>query len=122
MPGEIVNVEADRNKWKALINNLRNLQEPIPYLNNADDLSKVLCVLPKLDNPRIIRQHGAFFLFGINGGVKEDMAILDVATIKMRIPSAKKAEVLKQLDQLGINEKFCFPEIDKVAHYLKENI
>lgn len=33
-----------------LINNLRNIQEPIPYLNNADDLSKVLCVLPKLDN------------------------------------------------------------------------
>lgn len=73
-----------------LINNLRNIQEPIPYLNNADDLSKVLCVLPKLDNPRIIRQHEAFFLFGIYEGMKENMAILDVATIKMRIPSTKK--------------------------------
>ena len=122
MPSEIVNVEADRSKWQVLINNLRNLQEPIPYLNSADDLSKVLCVLPKLDNPRIIRQHGAFLLFGISDGKKESMATLDVATIKMRIPSAKKDELLKQLDQLGINEKFCFPEIDKVAHYLKENI
>lgn len=122
MPEEIVNVESDRKKWKILINNLRYLQEPIPYLKNADDLSKVLCVLPKLDNPRIIRQHGAFFLFGISKGMKENMAILDVSTIKMRIPSARKDEVLKQLDQLGINEKFCFPEIDKVAHYLKENI
>lgn len=122
MPSEIVNVDADPNKWKVLMNNLRNLQEPIPYLKNADDLSKVLCVLPKLDNPRIIRQHGAFFLFGITEGSKEKMATLDVATIKMRIPSTKKDEVLKQLDQLGINEKFCFPEIDKVAHYLKENI
>lgn len=122
MPSEIVNVGTDRSKWMVLINNLRNLQEPIPYLNNADDLSKVLCVLPKLDNPRIIRQQGAFFLFGVSAGKKENMAPLDVATIKMRIPSAKNNEVLKQLDQLGIDEKFCFPEIDKVAHYLKENI
>lgn len=122
LSNEIVNVGTDTNKWKALINNLRNLQEPIPYLNNANDLAKVLCVLPKLDNPRIIRQHGAFFLFGISDGEKDKMAALEVATITMRIPSAKKEEVLKQLDQLGINEKFCFPEIDKVAHYLKQNI
>lgn len=122
LSNEIVNVGTDTNKWKALITNLRNLQEPIPYLNNANDLAKVLCVLPKLDNPRIIRQHGAFFLFGISDGEKDKMAALEVATITMRIPSAKKEEVLKQLDQLGINEKFCFPEIDKVAHYLKQNI
>lgn len=122
LSNEIVNVGTDTNKWKALITNLRNLQEPIPYLNNANDLAKVLCVLPKLDNPRIIRQHGAFFLFGIADGEKDKMAALEVATITMRIPSAKKEEVLKQLDQLGINEKFCFPEIDKVAHYLKQNI
>lgn len=122
LSNEIVNVGTDTNKWKALITNLRNLQEPIPYLNNAKDLAKVLCVLPKLDNPRIIRQHGAFFLFGISDGEKDKMAALEVATITMRIPSAKKEEVLKQLDQLGINEKFCFPEIDKVAHYLKQNI
>lgn len=122
LSNEIVNVGTDTTKWKTLITNLRNLQEPIPYLNNANDLAKVLCVLPKLDNPRIIRQQGAFFLFGISNGEKTKMAGLDVATITMRIPATKKEEVLKQLDQLGINEKFCFPEIDKVAHYLKQNI
>lgn len=122
LPDEIVNVGSDPSKWKALITNLRNLQDPIPYLNNANDLSKVLCVLPKLDNPRIMRQQGAFFLYGIANGDKNKIATLDVATVRMKIPSSKKDEVLNQLDQLGVNEKFCFPEIDKVAHYLKQNL
>lgn len=29
-----------------------------------DDLERVFCVLPKLNNPRILRQSGAFFIFG----------------------------------------------------------
>ena len=32
-----------------------------------DDLERVFCVLPKLNNPRILRQSGAFFIFGIDG-------------------------------------------------------
>lgn len=122
MAEDIVNVETDPQKWKILISNLRNLQEPLPYLHSQSDLNRVICVLPKLDNPRIIRQHGAFFLFGIEGGKKENMAKLESSIIKCNIPAKKKKDILKQLDQLGINEKFCFPEIDKVAHYFKGNL
>ena len=119
---EIIDVKDDRRKWQNLINILRSVQEPIPYMTNASDLDKVLCVLPKLDNPRIIRQQGAFFLFGIANGEKSNMANLEVSSIRMTIPAQRKPVVLSQLDQLGVNEKFCFPEIDKVAHYLKANL
>lgn len=122
MSEDIVNVEDDTKKWRTFINNLRNLQEPLPYLQNKSDLDKVLCVLPKLDNPRIIRQHGAFFLFGIHEGRKNSMTTLECSSIRFNIPAKSKSEILTQLDQLGINEKFCFPEIDKVAHYFKENL
>ena len=122
MSSDIVNVGTDTKKWRQLLNNLRNLQEPLPYLKNQSDFDRVICVLPKLDNPRIIRQHGAFFLFGIQDGERDKISKLDLAMIKCKIKANKKREIMKQLDQLGINEKYCFPEIDKVAHYLKENL
>jgi len=32
---------------------------------NPDDIGSVFAIKPKLDNPRIVRQHGAFLIFGI---------------------------------------------------------
>lgn len=113
--------KVNENK-KLFVHNLEKLQEPLPYINDKSDLDKVICVLPKLDNHRIIRQHGAFFLFGIKEGKKECMSELKCSCIKFNIPAKKKETILTQLDQLGINEKFLFPEIDKVAHNLIENL
>lgn len=90
-------------------------------MQNKYDLDKVLCVLPKLDNPRIIRQHGAFFLFGIHEGRKNSMTTLVCSSIRFNIPAKSKSEILTQLDQLGINEKFCFTEIEKV-HIISKKI
>jgi len=36
------------------------------------------------------------------------------------IKSSKKESILKELDKLGINKSTLFPEIDKVADYIKE--
>ncbi len=83
------------------------------------DYDKVICVLPKLDNPRIVRQQGAFFLFGIQDGNKELMSTLDVQCEEFTVKANAKAEILNELDQLSINQKFCFPEIDEVASYIK---
>ena len=41
-----------------------------PHFQNvidSKDIERVFCVKPMFDNPRIIRQSGAFFLYGING-------------------------------------------------------
>ena len=128
---------------------------------NPNDVESVFAVRPKLDNPRIVRQHGAFLIFGIQESpqfawftsFKEDMAKIPLQWIirgKVRenskdevdefeefftasetdiktknndriiIKSSKKESILKELDKLGINKSTLFPEIDKVADYIKE--
>lgn len=128
---------------------------------NPNDVESVFAVRPKLDNPRIVRQHGAFLIFGIQESprfawytsFKEDMAKIPLQWIirgkvgenskdevdefeefftasetdiktknndRIIIKSSKKESILKELDKLGINKSTLFPEIDKVADYIKE--
>lgn len=128
---------------------------------NPNDVESVFAIKPKLDNPRIVRQHGAFLIFGIQESprfawrpfFKEDMAKIPLQWIirgkvgenskdevdefeefftasktdsktknnnRIIIKSSKKESILKELDKLGINKSTLFPEIDKVADYIKE--
>ncbi len=87
-------------------------------------LSKVLCVKPKMDNQRVIRQDSAFFLFGIDNFKKNQPAKLKDSLIltkdkKIIIPHSDKARIIGQLEILGITEATIFPEIEKVASYIK---
>ena len=79
---------------------------------NCDDL---LCVVPELSNPRIIRQSGAFFLFNqkaINLKKKFNCRIFEIS-------KGKKNELRKQLYNIGVNSSLFFPEIDRVAEEIK---
>ena len=125
---------------------------------NPCDLGRVLAVLPKLDNPRIVRQQGAFLIFGSNSNdeiceypiIYDDGTIDDNQTIncyrplkpmpevrdewivrgqkktqdsystRLIIQKDKKKEILDTLSYLGFNKLTLFPEIDKVAEYIKE--
>ena len=129
---------------------------------NPNDVRSVFAIKPKLDNPRIVRQHGAFLIFGIQEGTprfrwgsffKGNMAKIPLQWIirgklgennkdeidkieeffnalktdsktknnnRIIIKSSKKELILKELDKLGINKSTLFPEIDKVADYIKE--
>jgi len=125
---------------------------------NPCDLGRVLAVLPKLDNPRIVRQQGAFLIFGSNSNdeiceypiIYDDGTIDDNGTIdcyrplkpmpevrdewivrgqkktqdsystRLIIQKDKKKEILDTLSYLGFNKLTLFPEIDKVAEYIKE--
>lgn len=84
---------------------------------NPEDLSQVFCVLPKLDNPRIIRQAGVFFLYGIDQEKKKP-AKLKIQPLRITINKAGKRSILKDLSLLGIDESTLFPELDKVTDYL----
>ncbi|MCU7866649.1 MAG: FRG domain-containing protein [Candidatus Thiodiazotropha sp. (ex Lucinoma borealis)] len=97
-----------------------------PYVHRHI-LESVVCVKPKLDNPRIIRQDGAFFVFGI----KEKKAMpasvpdsyrLTTESYRLIINKAGKAKILGQLATLGINEATMYPEIDTVSKYIKQSI
>ena len=81
----------------------------------------VLCVLPKLNNDRIIRQNGAFFIFGM-GETKEKPAEFTDQPIKIRIRGNNKKQLLKELQLLGISEATLFPETDKIMHEIKSQI
>ena len=127
---------------------------------NPDDIGSVFAIKPKLDNPRIVRQHGAFLIFGIekveisidpktkpikkmikvpsewiirgkvdieenefdnlgkDSSLKYDKEV--ESKERLIIDHKSKRDILAELDKLGINQSTLFPEIDKVANYIKE--
>jgi DNA-binding MarR family transcriptional regulator len=102
---------------------LHDVRQDKPHFEpviRPDDLQKVVCVKPLLDNPRIIRQEGAFLLFGIDK-TKDKPAEMEDKTVirRLRVNKDKKKELLMQLESLGISDATLFPEIEKVAGHIK---
>lgn len=86
------------------------------------DLERVVCVKPLLDNPRIIRQEGAFLLFGCHK-TKGQPAKLEEKSIvaRLTINRDEKLNLLDQLRTLGISRATMFPEIEHVATHIKQS-
>lgn len=115
------------NDWKKY-----NKSEPISYLLheikyekpqflnviNRNDLEKVFCVLPKLDNPRIIKQSGAFYLFGIDKK-KSQPAKLHQVPRRIIINKQGKSAIEKELKLFGIDKSTLFPEIEHILEIIK---
>ena len=117
---------------------LHDIREEKPYflpLIVESDIESVVCVKPKLDNPRIIRQDGAFFVFGIDEKKTESARVPDSYRFSIEdknssnqepyqliINKSGKNKILGQLATLGINEATMFPEIDSVSKYIKESL
>ncbi len=88
-------------------------------LVDIEDIEKVVCVKPKMDNPRIIKQEGAFLLFGIKDDKSKCATCIPTQKIFL-IKGSNKEKIRKQLDALGINESTLFPDIDHISKHLKE--
>lgn len=71
------------------------------------------------DNPRIIRQSRAFFLYGINGN-KSKPALLDFDYKIYIINKTQKKKIRKQLEALGMDKSTLFPEVEHVAEHIKD--
>jgi len=81
---------------------------------------------PQKTHPRIIRQNGAFILFGL-----EDTSIPEregsqtitspVIIDRVVVKQASKKGITKTLDQCGISLATMYPELYKVAAYLKNS-
>jgi DNA-binding MarR family transcriptional regulator len=85
------------------------------------DLLSVVCVKPLLDNPRIIRQEGAFLLYGCNKIKVEPAPLHDqVVSARFTINRDEKRNLLNQLRTLGISRATMFPEIEQVATHVKQ--
>ncbi|WP_061010294.1 FRG domain-containing protein [Vibrio sp. CUB2] len=96
------------------------------FLDKIDksDLTRVVCVQPKQDNKRIIRQSGAFLLFAMGDEFKKNTSAKIPAEFLLKefnisILNKDKEGLLASLEHIAISEATLFPEIDNVAKYLK---
>lgn len=99
---------------------LHFIKEEKPYFRDAifpDDLKRIICVRGKLNNSRIMSQSGAFLIFGLNTSLPED-GTPEIAIKRMTISASSKEKIIKELDQLALNESTIFPYIENSARYI----
>jgi hypothetical protein len=102
---------------------LQFIREEKPHFQpriKREDLFKPFYVIPKLSNPRIVAQNGAFLSFGLDWrrGPNFKKGML---AFSFRIPPTAKPKIRKELKMIGVDSKFLFPEIDKAAHQILED-
>lgn len=101
-----------------LLHEIRGEKPHFQPLIDIEDIERVYCVLPKMDNPRIIRQNGAFFLFGIQGEKKNPADFIFEKT-EFRIAGECKKKILQQLEIMGVDEASLFPDIDHASEHVR---
>ncbi|GKX41584.1 hypothetical protein SOASR015_06180 [Pectobacterium carotovorum subsp. carotovorum] len=120
----------DINKVNYRKRYLHTIKAEKPYFEDViieNDLHRVICVKPKLDNKRIIKQSGAFLLFGMGVGTGYQKITpakipdeFHSASIKrINIAASSKSKIIEELKNVAISEATLFPEIDNVARFLK---
>ncbi|WP_392562343.1 FRG domain-containing protein [Orbus sturtevantii] len=99
---------------------------------NYKDLTSVFCVKPKLNNPRIINQNGAFLIFGFasltdtkSSTVTQHFNYKALNSnsgkhLHIKIPKNKKEQLVNQLKLLGIDRAFIYPEIENISKVITE--
>jgi len=83
----------------------------------VEHIGGITCVKGKRSNNRISSQSGAFLVFGLNA-ILDETGSSDFGV--RRIAVKNKAEILKQLDLLNINERTVFPYIENSARYVAQ--
>ncbi len=123
--------EVNDHYFGKLLHAIRDDKGHFQSIIDPMDLDMVYAVKPKLNNNRILRQQGAFLIFGVSdvwidfdNQIKPMPEIYEkwIASLEnpLIVAKEKKPDILKELDGLGINEATLFPEIDKVSGYVKE--
>jgi hypothetical protein len=120
---EINNYEQDEDIYEIqyLVHEIRDEKPYFKVLVDKKDINSVVCMRPRMNNPRIVRQDGYFFLFGINYE-KKDCAILNpdwIGDNKFLIPHNAKQEILEELKMLNINEAFVYPDYEHISKDIK---
>lgn len=84
------------------------------------DMLRPIFVQANQDNPRILKQDGAFIMSGLDLHESDsDKKIRKHVIKELRIPSSVKRSILAELETICIHEASLFPELDTVAQYLR---
>lgn len=125
------------NSSKFLRHEIREEKAQFEPIINPKDLTSIQCIYPKLTSSRIKSQKGFFLLFGLNpDNAKESIKLIENGNLlddsrvkhpiskihKLRLKSSNIKKMKKDLKNLGVTEPFIYPEIDKVADYLKKSL
>lgn len=78
------------------------------------DLARPVLVRPKMSNRRIIAQTGAFIVYGLDFPIDLPFP-RDIYHLHLWVEHDDKKEIRSQLTRLGIHQGSLFPEIDKAA-------
>ncbi len=98
-----------------LLHEIKKENPSFENIINPEDLLNNYFLIPKKDNPRIIRQSGAFIIHGLN-----DTEVTSYK--KIIIPSSSKKTLLKQLQCFGISKATLHPELYKMSEYINDCI
>lgn len=119
---------------KFLVHEIGNEKPHFRNIVNPEHIISTYFVWPKLTSNRLRSQKGAFILFGLNfydeekpislikGGRLFRDEYAPTPLVNLHVFALKKHRVSKikeQLYALGIKKPFIYPEMDKVAEYLK---
>jgi len=99
---------------------LHEIKDEKPYFKDIIDkehLESIWCVRPLLKNRRIVKQDGAFLLFGINGTKRELANYKDFMPLHFSVK--EKKPLRDTLELLGVSKDKLYPELDTTADYLK---
>ncbi|MGD6893720.1 FRG domain-containing protein [Bacillus infantis] len=111
---------------KRLLHEIKKEKPAFENIIDPKDLLNNYFLLPRKNNARIIRQSGAFVIFGLKD--KEIDSGLQLSTFgegnsrfyKIVIKKDSKESIIKQLMVFGISKATLYPELYKVAEFIKE--
>ena len=130
-------LEQEEKELEKFIHIIREDQGDFKLNIVIKDLIEPVIVITKKNNPRIIKQDGCFILSGITCDKRQTEKNIAKLRIKVKdldknklnddkkkyvriiIDKDDRNKILKELDGFGIKKSTLFPEIDKVADYLK---
>lgn len=118
----IFQIKSALNKYLSHIEDPRLLHEvkqDKPYFldkMHIDTFNTIYCVKPRLDNPRIIKQNGAFLIFPHAKIKLED----DIRTTKILIDKKIITSIEEDLSKIDINEESLFDDMDTVCLAIKD--
>lgn len=112
---------------RRLLHEIKKEKPAFENIINPDDLLTNYFLIPRKVNARIIRQSGAFIIFGleddeiiVHSNYWEYMNNHDVGSYKIIIEKDSKHTIVDQLSCFGISKATLHPELYKVAEFIKE--
>ncbi len=111
---------------KRLLHEIKKEKSAFDNIINPDDILKNFFFLPRKSNARIIRQSGAFIIFGLHDNeiiIDNHFSDTNVNygnSYKIIIDQSYKQEIIKQLACFGISKATLHPELYKVAEFINE--